>query len=459
MAQTRPSSYESQTDLAPRSPQSMGSTDASPPSVSNVQSPTKTGCPKRDFMMMPPEEKLKHFDCQAQTHEGNQDFDSCIQDLVRYVALTRLVYGKRHLKLAQAHVRLARAYFRHKGWGLQAREHCILARELLSVCFTISSCSSEKHKILTCVLSVHLTQGGAALLTANLEEAESSFLEAEQVLKELHQHCAMKQEDIIETELEISTGLCRIYRKQNKPDKALSQCERSLNLLKDCDKPEKTCSVYRDMATIEQDRGHLDQAIQYLSKAQTIAMSHSLEELKKAQITHSLALILSAVPEPHHNESAGHYFELSLSAYRNSVGPQDPAFLAAQDDFCRFLLINGEQERCVEIQRNSITMKRSTFGDTSAEVADTLQLIGSMEMTEGRMVQAHRTMTKCLEIQSLMYGPQHKKTKATQKAVDMLARAPVVAERLQRHGKKKTKCQTFSVSPSSANDGNSMSDS
>lgn len=43
-------------------------------------------------------------------------------------------------------------------------------------------------------------------------------------------------------------------------------------------------------------------------------------------------------------DSAARYFEQSLSEYKNSVGPQDPAFLSAQDDFCRFLLMNGQQE-------------------------------------------------------------------------------------------------------------------
>lgn len=42
-------------------------------------------------------------------------FDACIQDLVRCVALTQLVFGARHLKLAQAHVRLAKAYLKFKG--------------------------------------------------------------------------------------------------------------------------------------------------------------------------------------------------------------------------------------------------------------------------------------------------------------------------------------------------------
>ncbi|XP_008290207.1 tetratricopeptide repeat protein 23 isoform X2 [Stegastes partitus] len=459
MTKTRPNSSESPTE----SPESLGSAhravDASPDCGSDVQSPSRTRCARKEFIMMPPEEKLKHFDSRAQASENNQEFDACIQDLVRCVALTRLVYGEGHLKVAQAHARLAKAYFHFKGWALQAQEHSSLARELLPFCSSVTSCRPEKSEVLTCLLSINLTQGGASLLTDNLEEAESSFLEAEHILEQLHQHTVISQEEKIKTQLEISTGLCRVYKRQSRPEAALSQCEKSLQLLKDCCKPEETCSVYKDMAAIEQDRGHLDRAIELLSKAHSIAMSHSPEELEGAQISHSLALILSAAAEPHHNDAAGHYFEQSLSTYKNCVGPQDPAFLAVQDDFCRFLLMNGEQEKCVGIQRASLDSKRSAFGELSAEVADTLQLIGSVEMTEGKMNQAHRTMTKCLKIQSLLCGPQHKKTRAMQKAVDMLARTPEVAERLQRQGRRKTIPHTFPLVPSSGNNEHSMSDS
>ncbi|KAK2917882.1 tetratricopeptide repeat protein 23 isoform X1 [Channa argus] len=417
-------------------PERMGSTnrdkDESPSRSSDVSSVLQAEYAKSELLMMPLEEKLKYFDCRAQAHEDSQEFESCIQDLVRCVAITRLIYGKEHLKLAQAHARLAKAYFQFKGWGLQAQEHCALAREVLHFYSSISPCRGEKLEVLTSLLSIHLTSGGAAMLTASLQEAESSFLEAEQILLELYQHNGITQEEKIKTQLEISTGLCRVYKRLNRPEEALSQCEKSLQVLKDCDRPEKTCSVYRDMGAIEHDKGDLHRAIEHLSKAHAIAMSHNPEELERAQISHSLALILSGTAEAHHSDSAGHYFEQCLSGYKNSVGQQDPAFLIAQDDFCRFLLVKGQQERCVEIQKASLASKSSTFGELSAEVADTLQLIGSVEMTKGKMKQAHRTMTKCLEIQSLLYGPQHTKTKATQKAVEMLARSPEVAERLQR---------------------------
>eukprot|EP00064_Thunnus_orientalis_P001100 superscaffoldBa00000069_g1102 len=287
MSKIRPKS----SDSAESSPESINrGVDASPSCDSGVVSPSQIGYAKKEFIMIHPEEKLRHFESRGQDHEDNQEFDACIQDLVRCVALTRLVYGDGHLKLAQAHARLAKAYFQFKGWGLQALEHSLLARELLPFCSSISPCRA----------------------------------------------------------LSVNT----VVMEGNVPTKAWN------------------------------------------NKAHAIAMSHCPEGLERAQISHSLALILSAAAEPHHNDSAGRYFEQSLNSYKISVGLLDPAFLTAQDDFCRFLLLNGQQERCVEIQRASLISKRSTFGDLSAEVADTLQLVGSVEMSEGRMKQAHRTMTK-----------------------------------------------------------------
>lgn len=74
----------------------------------------------------------------------------------------------------------------------------------------------------------------------------------------------------------LSFLLNRVYRRLSRPEEALSRCEKSLQWLKDCGKPEKTCCVYRDMAAIEQDEGHLDQAIEHLTKARTHTHTHPL---------------------------------------------------------------------------------------------------------------------------------------------------------------------------------------
>ncbi|KAK0136259.1 Tetratricopeptide repeat protein 23 [Merluccius polli] len=364
--------------------------------------------------MTPPGDKLAYFAGRAQAMADTQQFDACIGDLVRCVALARLVHGERHLKLAQAHVRLAEAYLQFKGWGAQAQEHSSRARELLLSHPAPTTCNEDGLLTLTAV---------------TLKEAESFYLNAAQILEELSEQGGIIQEEKSKTELKIATALSRLYQRQGRPEEALFQCEKSLQLLGDQGDPEETCSTYRDMAAIEQSRGCLDRAIEHLTKARS---NQSPGGPDRAHISHSLAKVHSSAAEPHHNESAAHYFEESLDVYRNTVGSQDPTFLSAQDDYCHFLLINGQKERCVEIQKASLAPKRSVFGEWSAEVADSQQLIGGVEMTQGRITQAHRTMRKCLEIQQIIYGPQHKKTKDTQKTVDMLARAPEVVNRKLR---------------------------
>lgn len=114
---------------------------------------------------------------------------------------------------------------------------------------------------------------------------------------------------------------------------------------------------------------------------------------------------------------------------------------------------------CVELQGASLPLKRETFGDLSPEVADTLQLMGGVEMSRGLVVEAHRSLRKCLQIQSILYGPKHKTTRATQNTVDMLAQAPEVAGRHGTDGKVKTRPPFCAVLSSSSKTHPSMSDS
>lgn len=125
------------------------------------------------------------------------------------------------------------------GFGQQAQKHLALAKEMLPLWF---SCREEKLEVLTCLLSIHLTQGAACVVAAkypdvlqsftfytqrwkeipksnakwgldlflNLaDEAEASFLEAGKTLEELHQQSSISLEEKTNTELEISTGLYR----------------------------------------------------------------------------------------------------------------------------------------------------------------------------------------------------------------------------------------------------------
>lgn len=405
-------------------------------------SPLVSEITKRQLLLMTPEEKLLHFDSSAQTNADNQEYDALIKDLVRCLALVKLVYGDGHFKVAQAHSRLAKAYLQFKGWGVQALEHASSARRVLSFCT-----GQDRLQLRLCLLTVSVTQGEAALLTEHFAEAESAFLQAEELLGQMEQSSGLLQDERAHMGLDICTGLSRVYRRLGRVKEALFWCERSLQLLTDCDQPLRSCAVYRDMAHLEQDQGNEARAMELLLKAHTTALTQTpMEEREGAVVSHSLALLLSASAQSQHNDRAREYFEQSLTLFQKSVGERDQAFLTTQDDFCRFLLLRGQHERCLELQKASLPCKRTLFGDLSTEVADSLQLIGSVEMTRGQLLQAYRTMTECLEVQSILFGPQHKKTKATQKVLDMLARTPEVADGLQRRDKTKVHTRSPSLS-------------
>lgn len=376
---------------------------------------------ERNYSTMTPAEKLSVCEKRVQSLADSEKYDACIQELVRCLALSRLVYGNGHFAVAQSQSRLAKAYLQYKGWAHQAQEHASQSLVILS-----SSQQGERVSYLNCCLSIHLTLASATLLLGNLAEAESSFQKAEIILGDIVTHEAMEKKDRLDIEYEISTNLARVYQRQGRTDMALSQCEKTLELLQEGGQPSQICFTYRNMAAIEQTQGHLDRAIERLQQAHSIALSQSPGGLEGAHIAHSLALAYSSTTEPHHNDSAAQFFEDCISTYRSTVGPQDKLTLSAQDDYSHFLLLTGQHERSAQIQRESLALKKSTFGELSAEVAEALQLIGGVEMTQGQMRHAHKTLKKCLDIQNMLFGPQHKKTKATQKTVEMLFQSPEV---------------------------------
>ena len=59
--------------------------------------------------------KQLDYDLITASESPPSQFDACISDLVRCVALARLAPGESHLQPAQAHVRLAEAYLQYKG--------------------------------------------------------------------------------------------------------------------------------------------------------------------------------------------------------------------------------------------------------------------------------------------------------------------------------------------------------
>lgn len=70
--------------------------------------------------MAPPEVQLKNYRRQAREFAAMGD-ERAVYDRVRCVALTRIIYGDNHWKLAKAYSKLAQAYLEQRGQCVQIR--------------------------------------------------------------------------------------------------------------------------------------------------------------------------------------------------------------------------------------------------------------------------------------------------------------------------------------------------
>ena len=78
--------------------------------------------------LAPPELLLKNYRRQARQFATMGD-ERAVYDRIRYVALTRIVYGDNHWKLAKAYSKLSQAYLEQRGvYGQSKLEDSLTGR-------------------------------------------------------------------------------------------------------------------------------------------------------------------------------------------------------------------------------------------------------------------------------------------------------------------------------------------
>nr|XP_015199202.1 PREDICTED: tetratricopeptide repeat protein 23 [Lepisosteus oculatus] len=431
---TEDAAVDKQCTEVPEEGRASSSSSEGPPPLDRCSGPAARAL--ATAVTMSPEHRLQQSESRAQAFAAAQEADAAVQELVRCVALARLAHGDAHWKLAEAHARLGQGYLRLKGLALQAQEHMEKAKAIAVNTTLELAGKQERADVLRCLVIIFQTEGEAAQRLGNLRKAEQSLEKADRAVVELQQLGGVCGEDALGVQFDVAMSAVRLQRKQGQPAAALCQCQRALRVLQAAGREAswEACSVYREMAAIEQAGGNVDGAIQHLLQAHSVSLSVCPGSVEEAGAAHSLALAYSRTGESEHSDSAVRFFEQSLSSYRRTLGPEHSLLLSAQDDYCHFLLISGQRESAVKMLKESLPLKESTFGHLSAEVAETYWLLGEAEVSQGQIRRAYRTLKKCLEVQSLLYGPQDRRTRDTQQTLDKLAKDPEVAAKQRKAG-------------------------
>uniref|UniRef100_A0A8C4QGZ3 Uncharacterized protein n=1 Tax=Eptatretus burgeri TaxID=7764 RepID=A0A8C4QGZ3_EPTBU len=270
-------------------------------------------------------------------------------------------------------------------------------------------------------------------LTCNtLKESEQNLMKAEKILEEL-QESKLDVSEVVQLEVELITTQGRLYVQQGKATQAVLLLERSLKLMQSLVSTDgaQIIEAHRWLVRAHQLCSNHEAAIEISLQAKAIAgSSFGPGSTKVAQVIHTIGQAYTCTGNTEHEGLAEQNLLESLSMYKQAGLAESSRALAVLDDLCHLHVHMKKYQEAFERLRSSMGMKREVFGECSEKVAETFHLMGAIRMAQGELPSAYRLMKKCLDIQSILYGPQHKKTKATKETLDTLSRCPgVVAKR------------------------------
>ncbi|XP_042844085.1 tetratricopeptide repeat protein 23 isoform X2 [Panthera tigris] len=429
-------------------------------------------------LFQPPREKLHFCEEKAKSYSSSHEYEQAVRELVRCMALTRICYGDSHWKLAEAHVNLAQGYLQLKGLSLQAKQHAEKAKEILTN--SIVPPYNDNTDVFKCSIELFHTMGRALLSLQKFKEASENLTKAETLAKELLQCGRIVKEEWIEIQARIKLSFAQMYQSQKKSKEALPHYQEALEYT-EISRGEKSLEcvpILKELAGVERALGVHDASINHFLQAHHIVLSRNPSQEEAAVSAHLVARAAVASGGIEHHDVAKQYFQESMANLKDAEGMGKAKFLSIQDDYCHFLQVTGQKERAISILRESLEAKVAVFGDLSPEVAETYRLLGGADLAQGNQSGAHKKLKKlswrkmvvacsktvargwskvvgesrdadkdveptargnseCLQIQTLLYGAQDKRTLATQQTVDVLSKAPEVAAKTRQAPKAK----------------------
>ncbi|XP_018418961.1 PREDICTED: tetratricopeptide repeat protein 23-like [Nanorana parkeri] len=383
-----------------------------------------TRLPKRQSF---PNDKLTKAEMRVEQFIRDNEFPTAHKELIRCVALCRIIHGDFHWRLAEAFANLAYGYLTYKGLPAQAKQHAESAKSILLRGVDMTKSSKEKRGILGTLVTIYYTLGMAHLMENNGREAHISLQKVEKIVEELEE--LQEKESVTGkiSEKDIALALGRACLIQNKSSSAMNYFERAAELVvsSEGDSSPELVSIYRDMAKAEQKRKRHDQAIQHLLQAHSICQSvYKPLSVDAAQTGLLLAKAYAAPGSSDYSEMAEKYFTESLGVYRTVLGPDDPQTLTACVEFSKWLIQNGNTQEAYKMLHQAVGLGVE-YNETVSEM---LSIMGSICLADGKISKGYRLLKKCLEIQVAVDGSQHSKSRATQNLLSTLQKSGAVGD-------------------------------
>ncbi|XP_064595975.1 LOW QUALITY PROTEIN: tetratricopeptide repeat protein 23-like [Liolophura sinensis] len=385
--------------------------------------------------MTPPDKLLREAGRRARKYAQQKKVDHSIHEYIRCTALAQIVHGPNHWRVAKSYADLGEAYFTQKGYTAQTQYHCERGRDIMLSGVHTSSSDQEKADIYATLTKIYLTLGKALTQMKKYKEAEQSLKKADKVIGERGQLSCVSDEECDQVEIELSLAQARLFSAQKKIALAqsrygegLEQIQRSLG-----DDHIDLIPVYQEMGKLEQMKGrhaNHDHAIEMFLQAHSVAAANYKEGSLELQDTAlAVAKAYASTGKEEAEASAESYLIECLAVCTTGFGPGHPKTLQVQDELARLYGRTDRQEEALSILRSTLPHKCEAFGDYSEQVSDTHKLMASIHLSQGNIERALRFYKKCHNVESLVLGTNHRKTKDTQRTMDILMASPNISHK------------------------------
>ncbi|XP_064392032.1 tetratricopeptide repeat protein 23-like [Halichondria panicea] len=343
-------------------------------------------------------------------HEGSLD------GWTRCTALARIVHGDTHWMLALTHTQLAHEYMQ-KGLNEQGLAHATKGRDIL---LSPTSDDPPPEAVYNLSLALYII-GHIQTLQKKLKEAGKSLLKAEKYstrYKKLSSDTAGTR-----LSLDIISAIARLRLDQGDNAQARNNFQKAVDLSKEAFGAHNSQLVPLlkglASATLRGD-GDTTAAVSILEEALQIAET-SFGPLSE-EAGDCLVLLSRAHATAGPSETiAVDYLHRAHSVYTQTLNQYHSKAIGCKDELCKYLSTkSGSQQKVIPLLNELISDKKTAFGELSIEVGESLRLLGTVQLTQGDVKQAAKSLTKAKNVYATVLGAKHKETLNIVRTLDII---------------------------------------
>ncbi|BFZ14069.1 hypothetical protein BsWGS_17108 [Bradybaena similaris] len=390
---------------------------------------------KHKIDMTPPDQKLIRSENLAKKLASEGKADKAIEEYIKCVAYSRIVFGIYHWKHAQSMVNLGEAYLDLKAYYTQAEYHSDNARSIMLHGSHTASSIEEKADLFAVLIKIYLVMGQANTALKKYSDAEQALQKADRISQERSKLPCVTDKECNQLDILLYQATARLYAKQKKYALASEKYDKVIELMEEesgKDSPQ-VMHAYMEYGRHEQSKGrhaNHEKAIRLFLQAHSIASAiYKMGHPELVDTALALAQAYASTGWEEAEVSAMSYLEESLNTCTTIYGPNYSKTLEVQDHLVKLMIRTEKTREAMQILKSSLPAKCEVFGDYSEQVSDTYKLMGSVHLAEGNIQTALQNYKKCYNIEAILLGKNHRKTKDTQRTMELLMSSPGVSSK------------------------------